>query len=212
MVNYRDFEGRHRGETIWVLGSGKTLDFVDRTFFDGKTVVATNNAWKGKADHAYVCSNHWGADGAGWLVVTETEQVPEPYSYQGPRPSGDNVIVVPTMVQQWWAFKPSENWPEHGTFVVGPTSLHLSLHWAVWLGAAHIVLVGADCGVIDGTNNVDGYRSPVDIDLDAVAMHRDWERLLNEMAAHIRTLGVSVHSLNPWVTLGLEGHRWEQRR
>jgi hypothetical protein len=86
------------------------------------------------------------------------------------------------------------------------------MHWAVWLGAAHIVLVGADCGVIDGTNNVEGYRSPVDIDLDSVAMHKDWEMMLERMAVHVRSLGVSVHSLNPWVTLGLEGHRWEQRR
>lgn len=213
MVTFWDFEGRHAGETVWVLGSGKTLDFVDRSFFDGKTVVATNDAWRNKAEHAYVCSNHWGIEAPGWLVLTETEQVPDCDRYAGGRPDGDKVIVVPTIGQKYDGFRPGVHWPERGRFVVGPTSLHLSLHWAVWIGAAHIVLVGADCGEIDGENNRVGYYRPDEIDgVRAHAHHRLWERTLNEMAAKIRTFGVSVHSLNPWATLGLEGHEWRQNK
>jgi len=212
-VTFWDFEGRHQGETIWVLGSGKTLDFVDRSFFDGKTVVATNHSWRGKAEHAYVCSNHWGVDAPGWKVITETEEVPEGDRSPDPRPEGDQVLVVPCIRQKYGEFRPGTDWPERGRFVVGPTSLHLSMHWAVWLGAAHVVLVGADCGVIDGDNNRAGYHGPVNGPDGALHAHHGlWERTLNEMAAKIRTFGVSVHSLNPWVTFGLEGHRWEQRR
>ena len=212
-MTFWDFEGRHQGETIWVLGSGKTLDFVDRSFFDGKTVVATNHSWRGKAEHAYVCSNHWGVDAPGWKVITETEEVPEGDRSPDPRPEGDQVLVVPCIRQKYGEFRPGTDWPERGRFVVGPTSLHLSMHWAVWLGAAHVVLVGADCGVIDGDNNRAGYHGPVNGPDGALHAHHGlWERTLNEMAAKIRTFGVSVHSLNPWVTFGLEGHRWEQRR
>ena len=213
MVTYKDFEGRHAGETVWVLGSGKTLDYVDRTFFDGKTVVATNHSWKGKADHAYVCSNHWGTEPAAWLVLPEVEDVPPQDAYRGPKPEGDRVVFVPTIPQKYSDFTPNRDWPEQGRMVVGPTSLHLSLHWAVWLGAAHIVLVGADCGTIDGRNNADGYYTrEVEEGAAAHFHHRLWERTLNEMAEKIRNLGVSVHSLNPWVTFNLEGHSWEQRR
>jgi hypothetical protein len=212
MVTYKDFQGKHAGETIWVLGSGKTLDFVDRTFFDGKTVVATNHTWKFRANHAYVCSNHWGTWPAKWLILPEVEDVPPQDAYRGPKPEGDHVVFVPTTPQKYSDFKPNRDWPEQGRMVVGPTSLHLSLHWAVWLGAAHIVLVGADCGVIDGENNLAGYSFATEAHLAAHAHHRLWERTLNEMAAKIRSLGVSVHSLNPWVTFNLEGHSWEQRR
>lgn len=213
MVTFRDFEGRHAGETIWVLGSGKTLDFVGGGFFDGKTVVATNHAWKGVADHAYVCSNHWGTEAAAWLVLPEVEDVPPQDAYRGPRPDGERVLFVPTIPQKYAEFNPEADWPEHGRFVVGPTSLHLSLHWAVWLGAAHIVLVGADCGVIDGANNKGGYYAPANgSDLERHAHHRLWQSTLEAMARVIRSRGVSVHSLNPWVTFGLEGHTWEQRR
>ena len=210
MVTFWDFEGKHAGETVWVLGSGKTLDFVDRTFFDGKTVVATNYSWRGKADHAYVCSNHWGVEAPGVLVLPEVEQVPASDAYHGPKP---DALFVPTIQQRYADFTPGQDWPERGRFVIGPTSLHLSMHWAVWLGAAHIVLVGADCGVIDGENNRVGYYAPANQgSLEAHAHHRLWERKLTEMAAKIRSMGVSVHSLNPWTTFGLEGHRWEQHR
>jgi hypothetical protein len=37
-----DLRGRHEGETIWVLGSGPSLNFIDPSFFADKTVVSTN--------------------------------------------------------------------------------------------------------------------------------------------------------------------------
>jgi len=211
MVTFRDFEGRHAGETVWVLGSGKTLDFVDRTFFDGKTEVAANNERKGKADHAYVCSNHWGVDAPGVLVVPEFEQVPVADMHRGPRPEG--ALFVPTIQQEYANFNPALHWPEDGRFAVGPSSATIAVHWAVYLGAAHIVLVGFDCGVIGDDERVDGYYPPVND--EAVAQHshhRLWERVMNDTAVYLRGRGVSVHSLNPWATLGLEGHSWEQRR
>jgi hypothetical protein len=212
MVTYRDFDGKHAGETVWVLGSGKTLDYVDATFFNGKTVVAANHSWKEKADHAYVVSNHWNVEAPGWLIVPEVEQVP-PQDAHPAGPKGDKVLYVPTITQQYGNFRAAEHWPEHGRFAVGPSSATIAVAWAVYLGAAHIVLVGFDCGVIDSHERLDGYYPPANS--DAIAQHshhRLWERVMNETAAHLRTLGVSVHSLNPWATLGLEGHSWEQQR
>ena len=37
-----DLRGRNEGETIWVLGSGPSLNFIDPSFFADKTVVSTN--------------------------------------------------------------------------------------------------------------------------------------------------------------------------
>lgn len=208
-VSHWDFEGLHRGETVWVLGSGRTLEYVSSDFFDGKTVVATNHAWQGKADHAYVCSNHWGNSPPGWNVVPENRQVPE-YDHHHERPDGPNVIHVPTIEQKYNYFDPFADWPERGRLIVGPSSIHLAVHWAVWLGAAHIVLVGVDCGEIDGENNLAGYYPP---EQDRSEFwHRLWEDKLQRLALKVRSLGVSVHSLNPWVTFNLEGHSWQQVR
>jgi hypothetical protein len=209
-----DFRDKHAGETVWVLGSGKTLDFVPANFWDDKTVVATNHSYIGRINRGYVASNHWYNDVPGelWFVTTEIEQVPDQDKAKT-KPERDNTIFVPSIEQKYDRFSPANDWPESGRFVVGPTSLHLSMHWAVWLGAAHIILVGADCGVIDGENNVADYHPPEQaVRVSLHAHHRLWERTLVEMAEKIRTFGVSVHSLNPWVTFNLEGHTWRQER
>lgn len=215
-MDVNDFHNLHAGETIWVLGSGATLDFVDSSFFADKTVVGTNASGLCKNVDGYVVSNHWGsvqqgADAGYWSIGTETEQVP-PQDQHPTRPQGDKVLLVPSISQRYAQFDPELHWPTPGTFVVGPSSLHLAMHWAVWLGAAHLVLVGADCGLIDNRTNLTGYYD--DAIMPQVRKHQHhalWQNKLQRMAVKIRSMGVSVHSLNPWVTFGLEGHTWSQR-
>lgn len=210
-VTYKDFERKHNGETIYVVGSGATLDYVDRTFFDGKTVVAANHAWREKAEHAYVCSNHWNVEAPGWLVVPEVEQVP-PQDAHPIKPEGDHVLFVPTITQRYADFDPQRDWPSDGRFAVGPSSATITMDWAAYLGAAHIILVGFDCGFIDGKERKEGYVPPANADaIAAHSHHRLWGRQMEETAALFRSRGISVHSLNPWVTFGLEGHSWTQR-
>lgn len=213
-MSYLDFENKHAGSTVWVLGSGVTLDHVDSSFLEDKVVVGTNTTGMLKNVEHYVVSNHWGpvqqgSDAGYWSVGSEVEQVPAQDRHPT-KPEGERVLLVPTITQRYSDFTPARDWPDdRRTFVVGPTSLHFALHWALWIGAAHIVLIGADCGLIDEKNNADGYyEGTVD---PAHQHHKLWQAKLEEMAAKIRSLGVSVHSLNPWVTFGLEGHRWTQR-
>ncbi len=37
-----DYENLHEGETIYVLGSGATLDYLTPDFFDDKLTIAVN--------------------------------------------------------------------------------------------------------------------------------------------------------------------------
>jgi hypothetical protein len=80
----------------------------------------------------------------------------------------------------------------------------MAMHLAAYMGAADIVLVGADCGAFDNASRIADYPDP-----DGHLHYGLWTRSLEAMAARIRSLGVGVHSLNPWVTPRLEGHRYE---
>ena len=42
MLTLDDFHNVHDGSTIWVFGSGATLEFLDPQFFDDKLCVSTN--------------------------------------------------------------------------------------------------------------------------------------------------------------------------
>lgn len=212
MTSFWDYENAYAGETAWVIGSGKTLDYVPNNFFHDKLVIATNMTFVDRLRNGFVCSNYW-VDVESWgtlTVMPEERRVPE--HIQMTKAVSKNAIYVPTIPQKYAAFNPDVDWPDRGTFVVGPSSIHLSLHWASWLGVSHIVLVGADCGFIDEENNFADYYDDLETDLTvAHAHHVLWESVLTSMAVKLRGFGVSVHSLNPWVTLNLEGHVWSQK-
>jgi hypothetical protein len=71
------------------------------------------------------------------------------------------------------------------------------------MGASYIVLVGADCGVIDGLNRIEGYPKG----------HTPWA-LYNRHHKLMKTYieenyPTKVYSLNPFINFNLEGHTFE---
>jgi len=77
------------------------------------------------------------------------------------------------------------------------------MHLAAWLGASNIVLVGADCGTIDGDGRVKDYPSG----------HAPWalynQHLLRMKQWLRENYSVEVYSLNPFVNFNLEGHTFQ---
>lgn len=207
-----DFADIHKGETVWVLGSGASLQRIAPRLLAGQTVVATNFAgttigleWFYSVAHHHSDADRIARLRPDLLVLTPAvEQLP-PEDRSPERASEPNVVFVPTTDQHYERFDPQAHWPtDEDRLVVGPTSLHMAMHLAAYMGAADIILVGADCGAFDDASRIAGYPDP-----DGHLHYGLWTRSLEAMAGRIRSLGVGVHSLNPWVTPRLEGHRYE---
>lgn len=213
------FRDAHPDATVWVVAGGATSRFISPRFFDDKLVVAVN--WAGRdlgLSSYFSVTNHW--DDAAVLaqsrpdlpvITSEREMLPPESMTATPLDHYPNVVKVPTCEQPYAGYTTAQHWPGSGDewLTIGPTSLHLALGWAVHLGAAHVVLVGADCGQIDGAHHVPGYSG----NLDGSPPHLHfglWERTLRDIAGRLRADGVSVHSLNPFVSLALEGHTFTQ--
>lgn len=216
-MTWQDYAGTLAGQTVWVVTGGATSRFLAPGFLDGKPTVAVNYAAHslGLTDF-HAVTNHWddaakiAADFPAAVVITsEVEQMPD--GWQSGLTASDlpaNVLRVPTVTQRYGDYNPASDWPSDGRFTIGPTSLHLAMHWAVFLGAAHLVLVGADCGEIDGHHHVEGYIG----NLNGEPVHVPyglWASTLRAIAVKLRADGIGVHSLNPWVTPALEGHRYD---
>jgi hypothetical protein len=210
-VGLTKFHNIHDCETIWVLGSGASLNYIDPRFWDDKVCVCTNYAGvsQGLSWFYSVSQHHNDADAIArmrpdlMVFTSEVEQVP--FEDRSERPASEpNVIKVPTIEQRYAAFDPFVHWPDDpDTLIVGPSSLHMALHLAVYLGASDIVVAGADCGEYDGQSRVTGYEHP-----DGLLHFDVWRNALEAMARKIRTFNVGVHSINPWVTPTLEGHKY----
>jgi hypothetical protein len=206
-----DYRGIHAGETAWVIGSGSSLNHIDASFFDDKLCVCVNfsGVSKGLQRFYSVSHHHNDADQIAQMrpdltvFTTEVEQLPS--EDRSAHPAREpNVIKCPTIDQRYAAFNPFDHWPEDpDTLIVGPSSVHMTMHLAAYMGAAHIVMVGADCGEFDGASRVTDYEHP-----DGLLHFDVWRNALESMAGKLRSLGVSVHSINPWVTPTLEGHKY----
>ncbi len=205
------FRDCRKGETIWVVGSGASVDHIGPEFFDGKTVVCVNRVGITLGLNDFISVTHYHRD--AMIVADARPDLPviTPDADLGAgtweaadhRPTEPGIYFFPTGPQLFGAFDAERDWPtDPEALVAGPTSLHMTMHFAQYLGAAHIVLVGADCGVFDNASNFSGYAigdNPFTV----------WEATLGQVAAQIRRRGTSVHSLNPFASLALEGHSFQ---
>lgn len=209
------FRGAHRGEDVYVLASGASLGYFTPEEFAGKVCVCVNNVGAVFGLDSYYTVTHYHLDAvrnAQWRpdlpVIAPVDDLGAggPEEYQGELPNLPNLYRFPTNPQMFAEFDVDEHWPtDPGALVAGPTSLHMTMHFAHWLGARTIWLVGADCGLIDGRSNLGGYKvgdNPMPV----------WEATLPAVANRLRALGSGVHSLNPWVNFGLEGHTYRSPR
>jgi hypothetical protein len=205
-------EGKHDGETAFVIGSGKTLDYYDPAFFEDKLTIGVNFGWSLKLERVdYMVTKYhdhaltWvESDRVGTMVVTRGLR-----GHRALEPLEDSRMVVvdhnENTVERW-----DGDWPEEG-LVATHSSITTAMHLGAVLGAGSIVMVGADCGVLDENTNADGYFNEREMHAENV-----WKKKFqsfdgqNEKVANIlrQRYGVAVMSMLPFVTPNMEGHRF----
>jgi len=204
----------------YVLGSGPTLDPIHPSFFDDQNVVATNavaerlGLYERGECRKLLTHSHY---------HEETYELAEKYpGYMFWTPQGDrgfegkpgrtdlnNVFHYPHKPTSF-NFTVDGAWPDNPTgLVVGSTSVHGSIHLACKFGASHVILVGVDCGMLDGKANQHGYVSGNLDSPDPMAWLARWELHLRQVTNRLQQeYEVRIHSLNPFLNLNLEGHEW----
>lgn len=203
MPTLESFKDLYKGETIWVLGSGGSLDFLTPSFFDDKVCVGVNFVGKTFNLLNYYTFSHYHADSLEMsecsnYVFTPRKQHGNAEEWVGDVP--DNIVLFETHAgQPGESFDPfGKDNPIHG-LMIGASSIHGSMHLAAYMGAKHIVLVGADCGKLNGRDRFGAY----------VAGDTPWELYNKQLIMMKRWLaekyGCTVYSLNPFVNFNLEG-------
>jgi hypothetical protein len=201
-----DYRNRHEFETIYVFGSGATLNYLAPSFFDDKICVATNFCGSVFGLSRYYVFSHYHADSVSEARRDESIAVFTPHREHGTDAEFlvevSKVVTFPTTTgRPGTSFNPSgKDWPTlDNSLVIGSSSIHGAMHLAAYLGAKFIVLVGADCGTLGGVDRVEGYV-PGDSHWALYEQHlRDMKQCLFEM------YGCQVYSLNPFINYSLEG-------
>ena len=56
-----ELKDTHKGEDVWIIGSGSSMDYIDPSFFDNKITIGVNDVYK-KYEH---CSYNFMIDNGG---------------------------------------------------------------------------------------------------------------------------------------------------
>lgn len=200
-----ELAGKHEGETVWVLGSGPSLNFLTPEFFHGKITVSTNFSARTLGFVPDYVFTHYHEDALDLLtdsrvVVTLAKNWRDGSDFS--EPDEPNIVLVEqdSYTPPGEAWSPETHPPRKDSLVFGSSSLHGSMHLAAHMGAAFIILVGADCGTIDGENRVAGY---VQGDTPWTIFNRHHKLMKDYLE---QNYPVRIHSLNPFINFNLEGH------
>lgn len=204
---------RHHTD-IYVIGSGSSLTYINRSFFDGKVTIGINLAYR-FFPIMYGISIH-------------TSLIPEMIQRGsvGVSPEWDMGIYGRERVTMGgeYVFRHKNNFQyiydeRHASYLDidcsdfdDPESLVIggiassAIHLAYRLGAVNILLAGIDGGTIDGQTNIGLYsKEPTEAE-HIYEMQPQIDLICNE----IRKRGVGVYSLNPFTNFCLEGHTFNK--
>jgi hypothetical protein len=202
-----DLKDRHKDETIYIIGSGKTVEFYNPEFFSNKRTISVNDGWSHWLPRVdfMVTKYHCGArewaksDRIGHLLVSRGDSG----QFEETIDDGPDYIVfdhAPNKVVDFSA----EDFPDDG-LVVSYSTITSAMHLAVLMGAAHIVMVGADCAFLDDHSAIEGH--PPTLQTMDFAYHFDIQNRIVANEIRLR-FGTSVTSLLPFVTPNMEGHKF----
>ena len=208
-MGLEDFKDVHCCKTVYVFGSGATLNYLAPSFFDDKICVATNFCGSVFGLRRYYVFSHYHADAVAEAALPQTVAVFTPHREHGTDAEFlgfmPKIVTFPTTTgRPGTSFNPSgKDWPTlDNSLVIGSSGIHGAMHLAAYLGAKFIVLVGADCGTLGGAERVEGY----------VQGEHPWELYeshLRDMKQRLWDVyGCQVYSLNPFVNYSLEGTQY----
>lgn len=218
-----ELRNAHRGQDIWLIASGKSLDYVDPAFFRNKVAVALNRAYIRFHTQYLVCrDNNWFdelyeiAPERGAMLIaarkgSRSSRPGEVFDNLPKRPNGYSVYQFTNGIHRFDLDTINRDDDE---MIGGHSSICCAVHVCAYLGASNIILCGADAGMLDGKRHFDGYREGTTLGLETTAQYLRWlaaveQQVLQTRERVMQVYGCGVASLNPFVNLGLEGHRYE---
>lgn len=218
MRQLKSFKDIHKDEDIYVLASGKSIDFLDQSFFDDKIVIGVNQVYRWREcqyllrkecmmiDQVleespnsihFISIGNCGGGNMTNLQFVKTKNL-----------MSDNVVLYPHVVNRGSI---PDALPEH-ELITSHSTITTAIHLAAYMGAKNIILVGHDCGILDGECNFQGYHegSPY---THNPKWYAGWLKIIESQTIKLRRLlkekfGCNIVSLNPFVNLGLEGHSY----
>jgi len=217
-----NLKGKFAGEDVFILGSGSSMDYFPKGFFEGRTLVSVNLMWKFFDLDYLICTHrvHYEPIKAGVkCIVSENDLACDSKT--------SNVYDVP---EEYWMFKEGHytdfeynlsRIPHEDQFVIGGSTILCAMQIVAYMGAKTIVMCGCDTGILDGKTNFERYfletcgRYQFEMTEDAEEHYvKDFNEFFDRVhrekmqvrKALEKFYGVSIVSLSPFLDIRNDDH------
>jgi hypothetical protein len=209
MKSITELKDIHKGEDIYIIASGKSFDFISGDFFGGKITIGVNQVYK-----RITCD---------YLVRKETKFL-EPSLETGSKVIvskhncgnlGSNLNNSESDNDNLYYFNHLHNQENiintsvFGTdnIVVSYSTITSAIHMAAYMGAKNIILVGHDCGAINGEFTFNGYYDSIqDTPWSNWEQYKNWLKVIESQTIVVKNeikkiYDANVLSINPFVSM-----------
>jgi hypothetical protein len=192
------------------------LNYIDGSFFDGKITVAINYVIKHYLPTAnymvtkyHQIANEIASQFLNTKVIVSHKQYGNVNNKSGmDKTNFENLYIFYHNHNQGGTTPISKLLPLPDDQLISSwSSITSGIHLAAHIGAKNIILVGHDGGAIDGKYHIDNYYETEEKSInqkDKLLTFQDNTVELKEKLQEI--YGCNIHSLNPFISLRLEGH------
>lgn len=219
MKSILSLKNAHKGEDIYILASGKSVDFYDEDFFDGKVVIGVNQAYK-KIWCDYLVRKE--VKFIKESLETESLVIVSEYDSGNLNTGSEKLNTNKVDHDNLYFFQHLDNLhTKIDTSVFGSDKIVVSfstitsaIHIAAYMGAKNIILIGHDCGTIDGEMTFKGYYDSIkDTPWTDWQQYKAWLKVIENQTKIVKEqvkkhYGANVVSMLPFVSLNMENHSY----
>ena len=223
MKNLTDLFCKYEDQDIYVITGGPSLNYIDKSFFEGKVVIGVNDIFRYfRCDYVVVKDCMEEPRFPRLTEELKEKDIPLIYSeyHKGHRSEGLNEIDNPNSYM--FKHNPREEGRdfideiselEGDEILVSRSTITSAIHLSAYMGAKNIILCGHDGGEIDGEQYYKGYvkedwKSASNWSglKDFLVKAEQETMILKEV---LKNQGIVVCSLNPFINLRLEGNKFD---
>lgn len=218
LIKLKDLHNIHAGKDIYVIGAGPSCDYIKPSFFDNKITVGINQVHK-KYNTTYIVKKDHNLlqqtldDYQGITLVSKQHGASNEEINVCKYRNTDRLCVFNHLLNETVNMNLSV-FDTEDYLCVSYSTCTTAIHFAYYLGAKNILLVGLDHGLLNDKMNFDQYYTDIkETPWKDWGEYKNWTKTLDnntiKICEKIRSLNVNVHSINPFINFRLENNKYE---
>lgn len=224
-INLVNFKNIHYNKDIYVIASGSSCNFIDKSFFSNKITIGVNQVYK-KFDVNYIVRKDYklihetikNLKNNQILFISKgsegNDNINNKLLIEKQYNNFNNIVVYDHNINKLDINEKIIKNLTKNQLLTSHSTITTAIYLAWYMGAKNIILVGHDCGTINNKSNFDSYHNDTSREQKNENDYIKWLNKIENQTIKLKKYlykyyNCNVHSINPFVSFRLEGNKFK---